>query len=542
MSVPPLPDFTLPDLGPFRRRIRLLRAWRCAAQGGCIGAGVALVLAVLDYFDVWDMSPWKLAVPVGVGLAAGIVRALCERLPETVVARSVDRRALLADRLTSAAEVSAGQSPLAVALHADASGAAHLLRPARLYPLRAGRWQAGLLGLAGLCALVFMLGNTALFRGAAARRDAAALRREADQVQRVARPLLESAARADAAPEDKALARKLNRFASDLRRARLSRPQALLQANILAQQAQALQTSHASALAQSVQGAQTAGQMLAAGKAQAGLEKTDAAKLADQARTASAQVASLQKSLSDAQSGKSALSAARQAALKSKLASAQKQLQQIKLSEQAQQFLAALHALPDYKEAQLLLAKLAAHAQAQQAGQQSPMTAQQMQQAADRLEALANEYGTDAKMHELARKMLEAARAARAGKGGQCAGGLMEAFGLGAGGLSLGGSRGAGAPSPDKWVGDHGTLARTDKSSVLHVPLQDRQISSQMGHSGPETYTEVLGPSAPVGSSGVPYQSVLPRYEKTAEAALSHGDVPPRMRAKVRDYFDSLRK
>ncbi len=112
----------------------------------------------------------------------------------------------------------------------------------------------------------------------------------------------------------------------------------------------------------------------------------------------------------------------------------------------------------------------------------------------------------------------------------------------GMGGLSLGGTKGAGGPSPDHWVGNHGTLQHDDKSSLLHVKFADRVITSQIGHKGPETYTEVLGPSTPSGKTGVPFQAVLPKYEKSAETALSKNDIPPQLRGKVRDYFNSLRK
>lgn len=532
------------NLSPFRRRIRLVCVWRGAAVGGCLGAAGSVVLAALDYFGVWDAAPTRLAVPLGLGIVAGMGHALTQRLPESTVARSVDRRGGLADRLTSASEVPAATSPLAYSLLGDAQGKAETLKPAVLYPLRLGRWHGVLLALAALCALVFLLGNTTLFRGRQAKQDAAELRRDAAQVQRVARPALEDAKRADAAPQDKDLARQLNRFTSDLRKGRMTKAQALVKANQLAQQAQALQSGRAAALAQSIQSAQTASQKLEAMQSQASLPKSDAAKAADQARALSGQIAAMQQALSAAQSGK--MSASAKAALSKKLAQAQKQLQQIRLSQQAEQFLQKLQSMPDYQEAQKLLAKLAAQAQAQQAGQPPPLTPEQMQQIADRMEQLAKQFGSDAKMRELAAQMLVAARNAQLCKNPGLGAGLMGAFGLGAGsgmgGLSLGLGHGAGGPSPDKWVGDHGTLSRSDKSALLHVKFQDRQITSQIGGKGPETYTEVIGPSAPAGKSGVPYQAVLPRYEKSAESALDKGDVPPQMRTKVRDYFDSLRK
>lgn len=536
------------DLTPFRRRIRLARAWRCAAAGGCIGAGISLIVATLDYFGIVDAAPRLLAAPLLMGIVAGIGRGLVERLPDHSIAQSVDRRGGLADRLTTASEVPFALGSLAEPLLRDAQGSAGRLKPATLYPIRFNRWHGVLIGLAALCAFVFVLGNTTLLRSSQAKRNLAELKRDADQVARVAKPVLESAKRADAAPEDKQLARQLKRFESNLRKGRLTKQQALVKANQLAQQAQKLQMSHAAALAQSVLGAQTASQKLAAMQNQAGLQKSDAAKLADQARAISSQVAAMQQQLNAAQAGKAKLSAAEKAELQKKLAAAQKNLQQIRLSQQANEFLRELQSMPDFKEAQALLAKLAQEAKAQQSGQQSALTPEQMKQIADRLEQLAKEFNTNAKMKELAKEMLEAAKNARLSQNAGLGSGLMNAFGLGggsgpsSGGLSLGLSKGSGSASPDKWVGDHGSLSKSDKSSLLHVKFKDRQITSQIGSKGAETYTEVLGPSAPTGKSGVPYQAVLPKYEKSAESALDKGDVPPQMRAKVRDYFDSLRK
>lgn len=532
------------DLAPFRRRIRLVRAWRCAAMGACGGAGVSLVLAALDYFGVLDATPLLLAGPAALGVVGGVGRALVERLPDTAVARSVDRRGQLADRLTTASEVSPVNGGLAEALSHDAHARASSLKAGALYPFRLGRWHAGLLVLAALCAFVYLLGNSTLFKSPQAKKDAAELKHSGDEVQRVARPVLEDARRADASPGQKELARQLNKFTSDLRKGRLSKQQAMVKANQLADQAQKLEKSRGAALAQSVQAAQTASQKLQAMSSQAGMEKSDAMKLAQQASSLQSQIADLQHQLSAANAGKSNLTPQQKAALAKKLAALQKQLQQVKLSQQAQQFLSALQNMPDYQEAQKLLAQLAAHAQAQQSGEQSPLTPEQLKQIADRLDQLAKQYNTDAKMRELAKQMLEAARNARLGQG-QCSLALLGAFGLGAcktGGLSLGATPGAGSPSPDRWVGAHGSLIKSDKSSLLHVKFADRQITSQIGHKGPESYTEVIGPSTPTGKSSVPYQSVLPRYEKSAESALNKGDVPPQMRTKVRDYFDSLRK
>jgi len=80
----------------------------------------------------------------------------------------------------------------------------------------------------------------------------------------------------------------------------------------------------------------------------------------------------------------------------------------------------------------------------------------------------------------------------------------------------------------------------TANSSLLKGTYEDHKITSQIGNSGDQTYVEVTGPTMPTGKTSVPYQSVLPKYEKTAETALNRNDIPLSEREKVRAYFDSL--
>jgi hypothetical protein len=535
------------NLAPFRRRIRLLRAWRCAAIGGCAGAVAAAVMAAVDYFNIRYFEPWMLAIPVGAGVAAGIVKAVFERLPGEVVARSVDRRGRLNDRLTSAVEIPAVTGSLSAALHEDAASKVGPLRPSALYPIRPGRWHGAFVCLAILAVLVFLLGNAPFLKSAQARHDASELKKAAVEVERVVKPVLDDAKRPDAEEPEKALAHKLDRFGSELKKGRMSKQEALLKANQLAEEARKLETRRSQTLASSVMGAQTAAAQLGKMSDKAGLEKSDALKLAEEASSAEREVADLEKQLAAQKAGKSNLTAKERAALEKKLAAARKNLEAIKLSQRAEEMLRKLQATPEFKEAQEILSKLAAGAAAQQAGgDPQELSREQLEAAAKRLEELAKQLNSDEKLREYARQLLEAARNARLCKNGKCAGGLLGAFGLGAGlsagGLSLGGSRGAGSPSLDRWAGAHGQVYRSDKSSLLNVKFGDRIITSQQGKSGPETYVDVIGPSSPTNKSSVPYQAVLPKYTKSAESALNKSDIPPGLRGKVRDYFDSLRK
>lgn len=531
-------------LKPFRRRIRLLRASRCGAIGGCIGAAVSVVMAALDAFGVVYFEPWMLAVPVALGVLAGIARALFERLPDALVARSMDRRGGLEDRLTTAAEVPVEAGPLAGIQHEDAARHLEGLRPREMYPLRPNRWHGSLFALSLMTGLIFVVGNTAILRTQERRKEAEALRRTAAEVQRVTKPAMDMAKRADSTADEKDLARRLEKFTRDLDRARMTRQEALVKANDLAEQARRVESQRTAKMADSVQGAQTAAMKLAKMGENAQLAKGEEMKMAEQAADLERQIAGMRRRLEQGRNGKPGerLSEAERKALEKQLAEANKQLHELKLSMQAKKMLADLAANPDYQEAQRILAELAKQAAqpANAAAERKPLTKEQMEAMAQRLEELAKKLDTDEKLKEYARQLMEAAKNARLCKDGQCSGGLLAACGLG--GFSMGAKKGAGSPSQDTWVGDHGTLPRDDKSSLLNVKFEDRVISSQRGEKGPETYQEVLGPSQPGGKSSVPYQKVLPNYEKSAESALKKSDIPPSERTKVRDYFDSLRQ
>jgi hypothetical protein len=200
-----------------------------------------------------------------------------------------------------------------------------------------------------------------------------------------------------------------------------------------------------------------------------------------------------------------------------------------------------LAANPQFQEAQQLMAKLEQQSGQSADSQSSELTQQQLKAMADRLEELAKELNTDAKLRDYADRVLQAAKSARLGNP-PTAKEMLQAFGLDQDQNPQFGLYGKGGTSPGVWEGCLGHLLHTDKSSLLHVKVNDRIITSQLGKSGPESYQEFLGPSRLTPQSGIPYQAVMPKYEKSAESALSRGDVPPQMRATVRDYFESLRQ
>ncbi|HEY3266227.1 MAG TPA: hypothetical protein VGM37_04825 [Armatimonadota bacterium] len=399
------------DLAAFRKRIRMLRAWRLGAIGACIGAGAAAILAGLDLARLVYTRPAALVALAALGAVCGVFRALFEQIGEDRVARSVDGRAGLDDRLTSAAEVPEESGGMAPALHADARRHAADLSARQLYPVRLSRWHGAAFTLCAVAAILYALGNAGLFQSPQRRSEAAELKQAAVEVQRVLKPAEQAAKQPGATAEDKALARQLNRFAQDLKRARMTKQEALVRANDLADKARRLEKERGVSLAKSVQGAQTAADALRKMDASGRLEKSDDAKLAEQAAAAQKDIADLQRQIAAEQKG--GKNAGKMAGLQSRLTAAQSRLNSIRLSQRAQEFLRRLAANKDYQEAQRLLAALAAQAASQASTGQGQLTQEQLEAAARRLEEMAKQFGDEAQLRELARQMLEAARHAR---------------------------------------------------------------------------------------------------------------------------------
>ena len=357
-------DADIPLTG-FRRRIRVLRAWRLGAICGIVGAGVASAMAILDMLSIVYFDPVMLVAFTSLGVLVGVSRALTEPLSYEEVAGSVDRRAGLADRVLTAREIAGTQAGWSAAVHDDAASHLADVKPRALYPIRFGRWQIGFIAIALVAPLIWIGANTSLFRNAQQRKDAAELKSAASLVQQVIKPQLEAANTANATAEDKELARELNKFAQSLDKGRMTKPEALIKANQLAEQAQRLEQSRSTASSQSIQKAQTAQEAL---QKMAGLNSeqmqsmtqseqrdamsTQADKLSQQASSIQQQMDAIQRALDNNKSldGKSALTPKMSEALRKQLAELQKMMENIKLSQKALDFLNKLSKQPDFQK------------------------------------------------------------------------------------------------------------------------------------------------------------------------------------------------
>ena len=216
-------------LGRARRRVRLLLAVRLATLGiaGLAGAAAVVVL-LLKLGDIW----YPLLLPemvLGVVVLGALVAALVWGLPDRAMAASVDRRLGLRDRLGTAAQLTATPEPSGMerAMVADALHHVQRVRTEEAYPLRVYRsTKVAGLSLVALVA-VQVLPIPPLFISTQQREDKALLRKQAADIEPVARKLREAAKKAGDAEAQK-VARELEKLAQQLRRGKLDNKQALL--------------------------------------------------------------------------------------------------------------------------------------------------------------------------------------------------------------------------------------------------------------------------------------------------------------------------
>lgn len=240
------------DVRPFARRVRLVRAWRGLAGGLLVGGSLSLVWALFDLMG-WFFTEWQ-ALALLCGSSALLSASVCAAWPVNpkAVAKSVDRRARLRDRIGTAIERQSACERFDEALRKDALASTSSLKASALYPVKLGRWQYLALCSLVLASAVFLLGNAWPILSPEAKREKEELQRISQDIERVAKPIVD---RKDATGEETAFAKNLQDFAKRLEKGRIDKETAMQRANELADQAQKLADKRAE---QSVKRAQTA--------------------------------------------------------------------------------------------------------------------------------------------------------------------------------------------------------------------------------------------------------------------------------------------
>ena len=227
------------DLRSFRRRVRLVRGWRGLAVGLLIGGTMGVAWAVMDLMSVWFTEWAQLGILVGTCGLVGLLVGGLWPVNEASVARSVDRRAGLRDRLGTMMEREGEHADFDDALRNDAQVYVGRVKAKKVFPVRVGRWQYLALVAMAIASMVFLLGNNWYMLSPELRETKQELAKIAASIERVARPLADKDNPA-IGPEEHELARELKQFAKRLEKGRLSKEEAMQIANELAKKAQKL--------------------------------------------------------------------------------------------------------------------------------------------------------------------------------------------------------------------------------------------------------------------------------------------------------------
>lgn len=539
------------DLKRFARRVRLLRAWYGFAIGGSSGAALSAIWAALDFFNVLYTSWLWMGILISCCALLGAVIGSLLRIHPHALATSVDRRALLKDRVGTALSRHNATS-FDDAQRADAAAHLKSVRAAAVYPLRFTKWHASLLAGALLASCVFLLGNTPLLQSKEKQAERKAVQEKGKEVEKIARPLAEEKPER-VTESDRELLKKLQDFQRELDKGRITKQEMLQKADELAKKADELSKKQYDKTEQSLASAQEAlRQMEDQALERAGMEKPDHAlmRLSQQELQAKAnglqqKMQSLEQQLSSGKDSEgNQLTSDQKRALEQQLKALKDELAKIRLSQKARDFLNKLFSRPEWKEIQELMKQLQQAAKDAQANQQK-LTPEQMKEMVKKLEELAEKLKDEKALKEFLEKLKEALKNAKSGDklcDACCLLGLGMGLGNG-GGMSMGsvaGMNGAGGPSDDKYFSGLGHVPQRDKPDAIKGTSEVHSVTGQRREEGAESYIEVRGPTALGDRSRVPYSNVLPKYERKAEQALQRQQIPKEHAQRVKQYFQSL--
>ncbi|MBS1716844.1 MAG: hypothetical protein JSS72_03830 [Armatimonadetes bacterium] len=557
------------DLAPFAKRVRLARGWRGIAQGASAGAAICIVWATLDAFRL-VMAEWQwLGITFAVCALAGLICGFVIPVSSKALTKSIDRRAALKDRLTTATERTGESGVFDEALQADASEALREVSPKKAFPLRFTRLHGGSLALGALAAMIFMLGNSPLLMSPGQRKERDEVHAMGEAVERVAKEQFQKPdSKQDLTPEEKRLAGDMMKLARELERARIPKEQALQKQNELAQKANDLAKQAEGQARVDLANAQTAEDQLAAAASVANMSESEKTQMASQLSKAMTdlqnRMSQLQKEQAKAREAlnKSNLSQAGREALQrqlsqlsqqgkglsSQMQALQQKMKTLQLSKEAMDVFRKLVNDPLYKQILELQRKLQGSMKQGANGKMSALSDEELKELQRKLEALAKRLNDPEEMKKFLQAMLDAAKHAKQmGRGNGAGLGLGLGSGMGEsgpqGGASAGGgpSYGPGAPTQDIWAGDTQHVNKLDKPVENRGTTHAESITGeQRPGDGSEPYVEIKAPTFVGTRSSVPYQRVMPSYKRRAESALERQQIPKKHEKRVKEYFDSL--
>jgi chemotaxis protein histidine kinase CheA len=249
-------------LRPYRRRVRILLMWRYGAMAGVAGALVATLLSLLDWRGALTVYPWQLGACILAGVLMGALYGLLLRVSDAAVAQLIDRRAGLKDRLQTAMEHTDGAHLFDPPLIEDAQNALQNADPKRILRLQFGKWQKLFVGAVALTLFVQFLPQILAIALPERREEQKEIKQAAQEIQEVAKPILEEAKKPDADELTKRIAQNVELYNKRAREAKMSKQEALLRYNEILDEARKLEQQTQRQLEQAAQKAQTAAEQM----------------------------------------------------------------------------------------------------------------------------------------------------------------------------------------------------------------------------------------------------------------------------------------
>lgn len=565
------------------RRIRLLRSWKSLSIGMMVGAVLALIWVVLDYFSlVFTEIPYLIALVAGFGMIGAAI-GFFRKLDPLDVARSVDSRAGLKDRLVTALQ-SKDQDEFQRKVCEDAEEHLQAVEPKRTYPFRFGPWPGAAFGSILLAGVVFWLGNGTAFASKNSP-EAEKIKEAVAKVERVAKPLSEVNVDELGGKEEQRLANELQKLAKQLERNRLDPEEAQAKAEELGRQAQELtdkRMEQARAQMQTMQQKYAQDQLEKANitpeqlesmrlsqelqdlmqETRAGLDgefgqgeqldqkmldslnldqaTQEMLKMSEAEREAmkeslEQQIKDIEKMLDDPN-----LSEQARKELSAKMKELQDLLSKIQFSEEVLKALKDLQSMEEYQELSKLMQEMQQASEQMQNAQE--LTDEEMEQLKEKISQLEEQMEEFAKQmqdpefrEQLRKQMQEMIEAMKRGE--LSAEACKACLGLLPGMNPLG----IPAPMPGGAYQGEGENRMNQDPQELQGKTDTKAVKGQRDPSkGTESYVEIKAPTTLGTKTSVPYDKVLPQYKDKAEKAMSNKSIPKKHEKRVKDYFNSL--
>ena len=218
------------ELRPFLRRARLLIAGRAALRGAIIGAGISAALAIVSVWVIELANPWFYATAILAGVAVGAVWSLRRRPGELLIARIIDDRLGLKDRVGSAVSAEPDEA-MAPALTEDA--VAHLSgsRPRDVLRTRLRREIGILLALCLVTAGFFIAPTVSLLQSKQKRAEVRVIKSQGKKLVAIAREIRKRELPPTERRIARQVARNMERLGKRMETGRVPKKRALLALN-----------------------------------------------------------------------------------------------------------------------------------------------------------------------------------------------------------------------------------------------------------------------------------------------------------------------